>query len=55
MREDLDWMNCPICNRSLNPSDHDETVELEGEKIHATCLDVAERLQLGRSRREDPK
>jgi hypothetical protein len=55
MKEDIDWTNCPICNRPFNPNDHNASVEFEGEKIHATCVDVAERLQRRVSRLDGPK
>jgi hypothetical protein len=43
MRDTIEWTNCPICNRPLNPNDHAESVDHNGEIIHVDCVDVAER------------
>ena len=40
----IEWANCAICNRPLNPNDHSESVDYQGEIIHMTCLDVAKRI-----------
>jgi hypothetical protein len=45
MSNDVEWTNCPICNRPLNPDDHNESVYYNGEIIHAACVEVADRRQ----------
>mgnify|MGYP001224377260 CR=1 FL=1 len=45
MSDATECANCPICNRPLNPNDHNESVDYNGEIIHVACVEVADRRQ----------
>jgi len=54
MKDVIEWENCPVCNRPLNPNDHAASVDYKGEIIHITCVDVAQRRQHRPNNQNDP-